>query len=621
MRKLNSSALYCLKNQRKETVDMAEFIIHFILCNLLISGNIGLLFIARRIFRHHLSGRMQYNLWFVLLGLLAVPFFPSHFTSLTQLFPWLTYMERSPASNTRTVIESAAGTTISKTTAWINDFTLSVNREFPSITGLILFGIWSLGVFAMSLLTLKSFLRLRRLENSALPLQNPEIRKLYRRCLSEMKLTNTIPVYSSAFVKSPMITGCLKPRIFLPILLISDYKERDMRFMLLHELQHYKHKDTFANPVLNLIGILYWFNPVVLYALKEMCGDREIACDSSVLEMLKADDYEAYGNTLINFTEKLSRPPFPFAAGLGGTMKQMKRRVVNIATYEKPTVSKQLKGLASFALITSFLLGSAPLLSAFAAEDSHFHWETNSKHIAYADLSAYFGAYEGSFVLYDTGNDSWTIYNRDLAALRTAPDSTYKVYDALFGLEEGIITPEDSAISWNGKAYPFPEWNADQTLGSAMSSSVNWYFQTLDKRLGSEVIRSYIRKIGYGNQRIDGGLSSYWLESSLKISPLEQIELLRKLQDNSFGFAPENIAAVKDSICLASSDTAALYGKTGTGRINEQDVNGWFVGFVETPGRACFFAVNIGAKKEANGSSAAEIAMSILADRNIWTKK
>lgn len=621
MRKSNSSALYCLKNQRKETVDMAEFIIHFILCNLLISGIIGLLFIARRIFRHHLSGRMQYNLWFVLLGILAVPFFPSHFTGLTQLFPWLTYMRRSPASNTGTAIENAAGTTIAKTAAWINDFTLSVNREFSSITGLILFGIWSLGVFTMILLTIKSLLRLRRLENSALPLQNPEIRKLYRRCLNEMKLTNTIPVYSSAFVRSPMITGCLKPRIFLPIRLISDYKERDLRFMLLHELQHYKHKDTFANPVMNLIGILYWFNPVVLHALKEMCGDREIACDSSVLQMLKADDYEAYGNTLINFTEKLSRPPIPFAAGLGGTMKQMKRRVVNIATYEKPTVSKQLKGLASFALITSILLGSAPLLSAFAAEDSYFHWETNSKHIAYADLSAYFGAYKGSFVLYDTGNDSWTIYNRELAALRTAPDSTYKVYDALFGLEEGIITPEDSAISWNGKAYPFPEWNADQTLGSAMSSSVNWYFQTLDKRLGSEVIRSYIQKIGYGNQRIDGSLSSYWLESSLKISPFEQIELLRKLQDNSFGFAPENIAAVKDSIRLASFDTAALYGKTGTGRINGQDVNGWFVGFVETPGRSCFFAVNIGAKKDANGSSAAEIAMSILTDRNIWTKK
>lgn len=600
---------------------MAEFIIHFILCNLLISGIIGLLFIARRIFRHHLSGRMQYNLWFVLLGILAVPFFPSHFTGLTQLFPWLTYMRRSPASNTGTAIENAAGTTIAKTAAWINDFTLSVNREFSSITGLILFGIWSLGVFTMILLTIKSLLRLRRLENSALPLQNLEIRKLYRRCLNEMKLTNTIPVYSSAFVRSPMITGCLKPRIFLPIRLISDYKERDLRFMLLHELQHYKHKDTFANPVMNLIGILYWFNPVVLHALKEMCGDREIACDSSVLQMLKADDYEAYGNTLINFTEKLSRPPIPFAAGLGGTMKQMKRRVVNIATYEKPTVSKQLKGLASFALITSILLGSAPLLSAFAAEDSYFHWETNSKHIAYADLSAYFGAYKGSFVLYDTGNDSWTIYNRELAALRTAPDSTYKVYDALFGLEEGIITPEDSAISWNGKAYPFPEWNADQTLGSAMSSSVNWYFQTLDKRLGSEVIRSYIQKIGYGNQRIDGSLSSYWLESSLKISPIEQIELLRKLQDNSFGFAPENIAAVKDSIRLASFDTAVLYGKTGTGRINGQDVNGWFVGFVETPGRSCFFAVNIGAKKDANGSSAAEIAMSILTDRNIWTKK
>ena len=46
---------------------------------------------------------------------------------------------------------------------------------------------------------------------------------------------------------------------------------------------------------------------------------------------------------------------------------------------------------------------------------------------------------------------------------------------------------------------------------------------------------------------MSGDFSTYWMESSLEISPIEQVELLTKLQNNSFGFAPENINAVKEA--------------------------------------------------------------------------
>ena len=95
----------------------------------------------------------------------------------------------------------------------------------------------------MMILVIKSSLRLRTIKRSALPLQNPKVRRLYNRCLNEMKIIRNIPVYSTAFLKSPIIVGFLKPCIYLPIHLISDYHESDMRYMLLHELQHYRHKE------------------------------------------------------------------------------------------------------------------------------------------------------------------------------------------------------------------------------------------------------------------------------------------------------------------------------------------------------------------------------------------
>ena len=134
---------------------------------------------------------------------------------------------------------------------------------------------------------------------------------------------------------------------------------------------------------------------------------------------------------------------------------------------------------------------------------------------------------------------------REHATLRVAPNSTYKIYDALFGLEEGVITPENSFIAWNGESYPFEAWNADQTLQSAMNSSVNWYFQTVDEQLGSSSVYNYIQEIGYGNENMNGDFSTYWMESSLKILSIEQVELLTKLHNNSFEFSPENINAVK----------------------------------------------------------------------------
>lgn len=592
--------------------------IHFLICNLFISGIIGILLIAKWIFKNNLSNRMQYNLWFLLLGLLTVPFIPFRLIGFPQILSWIGNLNNSPTSNTRTAIGETVGINPFENANWMNDFTLSVNSETPSIVSYILLSIWLVGILAMIILVIKSSLRLRTLEKSALPLQNQEVRRLYHQCLEEMRIHKDIPVYSTAFLKSPIIVGILKPRIYLPIHLISDYNESDMRYMLLHELQHYKHNDALASYFMNLAGVVYWFNPLVWYALKEMRNDREVACDTSVLKMLKEDAYEDYGNTLINFAEKISLAPFPFSTSLGGNMKQMKRRIINIASYEKPTFIKQLKGMIAFLLTTILLLGFAPFISTYAADESHYQWNSSSENISYIDLSTYIGEYEGSFVLYDLENDAWSIYDIDHATLRVSPNSTYKIYDALFGLEEGIITPEDSFIAWNGENYPFEAWNADQTLQSAMNASVNWYFQSVDEQLGVTDLCNYIQKIEYGNENISGNFPSYWMESSLKISPIEQVELLTNLYNNSFDFSPVNINAVKSSILLSSSDDGTLYGKTGTGRVEGNDVNGWFIGYIEAANNTYFFATNIGADGGASSSTAMEITMSILSDLQIW---
>ena len=204
------------------------------------------------------------------------------------------------------------------------------------------------------------------------------------------------------------------------------------------------------------------------------------------------------------------------------------------------------------------------------------------------------------------------------ASTRVSPNSTYKIYDALLGLESGIITPEHSTFTWNGEPYPFHSWEADQDLTSAIHNSVNWYFQEIDSQAGFEAVRTFLQTINYGNQNTGTNLNLYWTDFSLKISPIEQVELLQDFYHNNFHFDCKNIQAVKKALLLSTTSSGSLYGKTGTGRVNGKDVNGWFIGYIETSNNTYYFATNIQSSSGATGSQATEITESVLSNLGIW---
>lgn len=598
---------------------MAEFMIRFLICNIFIVVITGIFFAVRKIFKSCMTPRMAYNLWFVLLILLVFPFIPFSLINFPQIFYNIDF-KNFALSDSQNYLSQKFDLDIYNNVGLINDFALSVNNKTSSIVGYILFLVWISGILMMIIFLIKSYFHLRSLKKSALPLQNQKVIKLYHKCLKDLNITADIQICSTVYLKSPIITGLFKSCIYLPVHIISDYNETEMRYILLHELSHYKHKDTLAGYFITLANIIYWFNPIVRYSLKEMRNDREIACDTSVLKLLEKDCYTDYGNTLINFAQKIFLSSFPFSVGISGNMKQMKRRILNIARYENPTIGKKIKSTAAFLLSVMLLSIFAPFISTYAADNDIYQWNLlseSSANIEYKDLSSHFGTYNGSFVLYDLKNDTWNIHDIKGATKRVSPNSTYKIYNALLGLEAGVITADNSLLKWSGQKYPFEAWNDNHTLDSAMNYSVNWYFQEIDKKLGINIVSEYIQEIGYGNKQINNNLSGYWLESSLKISPVEQVELLTKLYNNDFNFSLKNINVVKNSILISSSDTRKIYGKTGTGRIDGHDVNGWFIGFVETADNTFVFATNISAENEAAGSNAAAITMSILSELDI----
>lgn len=609
---------YLLKHPKEEAIDLpASFIIRFFICNIIITILTMVILSVKLVLKNHLSGRMQYNLWFLLLAFLTTPFLPIPSIGVLKLFSQLGNRKNNTFFKTVLMGQTNLSNRYGETISWMNDFSISADRETSSVFPFLFFTIWGIGMFIMLVLLIKSQLHLYHLKKSSLPLQNQEIQRLFNICRQEMNIKKDIPVYSTAFLKSPVTTGIVNPRIYIPIYLVSDFNATDMRYMLLHELQHYRHRDALTNYLVNLSNVVYWFHPFVWYALKEMRNDREIACDSSVLQMLTEDDYEKYGNTLINFAEKTSLHLFPFTNGISGNMKQMKKRILNIAAYRPETKWTKIKEGLLFVLLAVFVMATTALLPVQAAQEAAY-FSKPEKNLTVEDLSSYFQGYDGCFVLYNLETDSWQIYNETASRKRVSPDSTFKIYSALLGLENQYITQDDTLLKWDGAEYPFSEWNKDQSLASAFTNSVNWYFQRLDHSAGLDALEKFYTGIEYGNHDLSGGVSEYWRESSLKISALEQVELLKKLYTNEFGFEKQNVETVKEALRLSSSTHGILYGKTGTGNINNQYINGWFVGYVKSSTSVYIFATNIQNDSSASGSTASKITLDILQSKNIY---
>lgn len=235
------------------------------------------------------------------------------------------------------------------------------------------------------------------------------------------------------------------------------------------------------------------------------------------------------------------------------------------------------------------------------------------------DLANHFQGFTGTFALYDEAADSYLVYGEPQSRQRLSPCSTFKIYNSLIGLETGVLDQEDvyTLLKWNGTQYAFPFWNHDHTLASATRDSVVWYFQELARRIGDEKMQTCIDKLDYGNRDISGGLTTFWLRSSLKISAREQVDLLHRLYAGQLPVSPDNAAIVARNITLSADDGIRFMGKTGSGMENGKWLLGWFVGCVEKQGNRYFFAANIQAADGATGGKAREITKAILKDLSI----
>lgn len=592
------------------------FSIRFLLCNLVVSILLGLILLFKRISRKHVTAGSQYHLWYIFVLALILPFIPHNLLDPNRFIAKLQQLFYTGSEN---IINAAAGNVSDPALTenpGLSDFSASLDSSAVFTFNRILNIIWIIGCAVTAMYFAYNIYKIYTLKKSVYRISaenEPELYRHYLSCMKELNIKRNVALYASCSVASPVCCGLIHPTVIIPQDMDILLSEEDVRFIFLHELQHYKHKDAVLNYLSCILQIIYWFNPFIWYGFRIMRKDREIACDHSVIRTVGKHQAGNYGYTLIRYAEKLHTNAFlsPLSR-MGGEKAFIIQRIKEIADYQTETFSRKLRGVCVWLLAAVMVIASSPLLTAFALPSDSYDF--SGADTEYIDLSSYFEGDEASFVLYNMTTDHFQIYNKDLSTRRVSPDSTFKIYSALFALEGGVISADSSAQTWDGTKYYFDSWNRDQTLSTAMPNSVNWYFQNLDRQTGYLTLCDFYKQISYGNCDLSAGIDNYWAESSLKISPVEQVILLSDLLKNSWGFDEQNIQAVKDALYVCDIASGKLYGKTGTGSSGGENISGWFVGFLENGRHVFCFAANIQNCRDASGSAAAEITMDILND-------
>ena len=211
-------------------------------------------------------------------------------------------------------------------------------------------------------------------------------------------------------------------------------------------------------------------------------------------------------------------------------------------------------------------------------------------------LKTYFDSagVKGCFALFNNGENNFIVYN--LARYRDSaytPASTFKIVNALIGLQTGVIRDENMVIKWDGVKRWNEDWNKDLTMKEAFAVSAVPYFQEVARRIGRDTMKIWIDSLGYGNRNINGPIDSFWLNNHLKVKPDEELGLVKKLYFNQLPFFKRTQDIVQ-SVMLREQDTNyKLSYKTGWGFLENGNDLGWVVGWIEENRHPYFFVLNI----------------------------
>jgi bla regulator protein blaR1 len=346
---------------------LSNALIHSLWQGILLAAIAGLIVICTR----RASSALRYNLLVSALILFAVG------VSATFVEQYHTFVGQYPTSRDAAVPEHIAQSYHGGNPVLPGDPGLqpAVTASKPGFTDLIstwlndhhntIVFVWFLIICARCLqlgVGLYGTYRLRRVRVTAVTNQWSE--RMLQLAVA-LNIRQTIALLESGLAKVPMMIGHLKPVILVPVGLLTALSPAEVEAILIHELAHIRRRDYLVNMLQNLMEIVFFFNPAVLWVSTLIRTERENCCDD--LALAHDNNKANYIRALVSCEEYQSSVP-PYALAFPGAKNTLLHRVKRLASNRNHSLN-----LFEKTVLTVCLVGAGLFVTAFSAKEVSAH--------------------------------------------------------------------------------------------------------------------------------------------------------------------------------------------------------------------------------------------------------
>ena len=319
------------------------------------------LLLGKRFLKDKISRQWQYYIWLIVLLRLLLPFGPEVSLmgkayqavdqAISQTVP-LPPQQNAPGDNPAPAVGAEQHNEPVNSPA--DDITTA--HQFQDIGVLLINHIWlvwlvaALGFLIRKITIYQGFVRY--IKAGLTPVSDIQRLNELSIVAEQLGIKKPIELCVNPLVSSPLLIGFFHPCVVLPS---ADIPEKDFRYIVLHELTHYKRRDMFYKWLVQITVCLHWFNPLVHLMSREITKACEFSCDEAVLAKMGSSNAQDYGKTLLDAMVAVGRYKENLGAvTLSENKELLKERLGAIMKFKKKSKAIQLlTGMLTLCIVFS----------------------------------------------------------------------------------------------------------------------------------------------------------------------------------------------------------------------------------------------------------------------------
>lgn len=199
-----------------------------------------------------------------------------------------------------------------------------------------LMGFWLTGILIFGIILLKRLSKIKKWHLEQKSKKNIPVwfHELLVKVAKQLSIERLPSIVFSDQAISPAVYGVFRPVFLLPEKYVDTLTKEEAEHVLLHELAHVKRGDLVVHGICLFLQVIYWFNPFIIWARKQMKHVREICCDLTIANILREKTVR-YRQTLINTARELLTESVEPGMGLLGLFEEPFRLVSRLKWLEK----------------------------------------------------------------------------------------------------------------------------------------------------------------------------------------------------------------------------------------------------------------------------------------------